>query len=309
MNNKNKAIYSEIKERLTIDYLKRITIDIITSYRNRNFDQLKKYVTALGMDPGIHNARLFSMLIKKFHPDRLSFILKQVDELFVSNDFDALTRLHGNYFFNISAVRSIPDTDFEFEQECVFDEKDFGYGETDISDKGDFGETNLDFGDEEPGFLEVLNRLFFGGLDVAIAESDLMNLEGELDLSDFDMCDLSGIEHCIYLNALNLSNNRIEKIGNLSSLVDLYYLYLSNNQIENISPLEKLVHLKELDISFNNITDIRILENLNDLEYVNLLGNPICDISAVDRLMKKGVIVILDHQSICPLTDPTVENA
>ena len=155
-------------------------------------------------------------------------------------------------------------------------------------------ETELDFGEEEHGFMEAVHRLFAGGLEVIITASDLVNLEGALDLSDYDIGDLEGVQHCLYINELNLSNNRIEKIGHLAPLVELCYLFLSNNLIESIAPLEDLVHLKELDLSFNNISDISVLEKLGELEYVNLLGNPIRDYSIVDRLMKKGIIVIFE---------------
>jgi Leucine-rich repeat (LRR) protein len=294
MSNNIEAIYREIKEGLTIEFLKKITIDIIDSYKNRNFLHLKKYISILKLNSETHNAKLFSLLIKKFHPDKHSFIQKLADELYEKNDHDSLIQLHEGYFFDISFARSEPEIDAVFEQEYTYEEDDFGYRETDMSDKDDFGETNLDFGNEEYGFLEALQRTFFGGLDVTIMESDLMNLEGELDLSDYEIYDLNGIEHCLYLNELNLSNNRIEKLGSLSSLLDLNYLFLSNNAIENIEPLENLAHLRELDISFNNISDIRVLEKLKELEYVNLIGNPIRDYSVIDNLIKKGIIVIFE---------------
>jgi hypothetical protein len=294
MSNTLTSFYHEIKERLTIEHLKRITIDIIDSYKNRNFKQLKKYATVLGLDSETHHSKLFSVLIKKFHPDRLSFILRQVDELYENKDLNGLTRLRDGFFFNIAAVRSVPDTNFEFEQEYTYDEEDFGYKEAEAAEPEDYGETDLDYGEEEHGFLEAVHRLFAGGLDVTITATDLMDLEGALDMSDYDIEDLEGAQHCVYVSELNLSNNRIEKLGNLSGLTGLFYLYLANNQVENIKPLEGLVHLKELDISFNNISDISPLLKLGELEYVNLLGNPVRDYSVVDRLVKKGIIVVFE---------------
>ncbi|MBN2161135.1 MAG: leucine-rich repeat domain-containing protein [Spirochaetes bacterium] len=287
-------LYRKIKKELTLDHLKQITVDIIDAYKRRNFAHLKKYTPFLGLAGDIHTARLFSLLVMKFHPDRHSFILKQADDLFKKGDLSALRTFHDGYFFSIPAAPPAPDDDIDADEKYAFDEEDFGYRKQDLADMERYGESALDFGEEEHGFMEALHHLFAGGLDVIITESDLMSLEGALDLSDFDIVDLKGAEQCIYLNELNLSNNMIEKIGNLSALVDLYYLFLSNNQIENIAPLESLVHLKELDISFNNISDIRVLEKLDGLEYVNLLGNPISDYAVVDKLMKKGTIVVFD---------------
>jgi len=291
-------IYEEIKRKLTVDHLKRITVDIISSYKNRNFPYLRKFISLLGIDPGTGNEKLFSLLIRKYHPDRLSFIRRQIDEIYGEGDYEKLSRLRESYFFRIEAVRSVPPADIQFEAEYTFDRSDFGYRETTVHEKDDFGETHLDFGEEEYGFYEALNRYLFGGLDHYITKSDLRNLDGALDLSDYEIQDLRGIENCIYLNELNLSNNYIEKIGRLSSLIRLNALYLASNAIENIEVLEHLENLKVLDISFNSISNIDVLEGLGKLEYVNIIGNPIKDYAVVHRLVERGVIVVLEENMI-----------
>lgn len=292
-------IYKEIKRKLTVDHLKKITVDIINSYKNRNFKYLRKFISLLKIDPNTKNEKLFSLLIMKYHPDRLSYILKQLEELYGERDYEKLSLIHNSYFFRIDAIKSDPDINIQFEAEYRFDKNDFGYRETNIFEKDDFGETNLDFGEEEENsFYEALNRYYFGGLDHYITEFDLKNLDGELDLSDYEIQDLNGIENCIYLNELNLSNNTIEKIGRLSFLIHLQALFLSNNAIENIDALEHLANLKVLDISFNNISNIEILESLGKLEYLNIIGNPINDYSVVNRLIAKGVIVIFEENIV-----------
>jgi Leucine-rich repeat (LRR) protein len=293
-----KDLYKRIKKDLTPDHLKRITVDIIESYKNRDFAHLKKYISVLGLDAGTQSAKLFSLLVMRFHPDRLTFIQKQADELFEKSDLDGLAGLHDGYFFDIASARPVPDLHVDVDEKYAFDEDDFAYHEEEVADNEEPAETDLDFGEEKHGFMEAVHRLFAGGLEVIITAADLLNLEGALDLSDYDIEDLDGAEHCLYINELNLSNNRIEKIGHLAPLVDLFYLFLSNNLIESIAPLEELVHLKELDLSFNNISDISVLEKLGELEYVNLLGNPVRDYSVVERLMKKGIIVIFDGKML-----------
>jgi hypothetical protein len=289
-----KNLYEKIKKDLTVEHLKKITVDVINAYRGRNFRRLRKYVTALDLDPDVQNARLFSTLVMKFHPDRLSLVMKQVEDLYRAGDGAGLKMLHDGYFFDIAAAEPAPDLDLQYEEKYAFDEEDFAYREEDLADVAEYRESGLDWGEEEHGFLEAVHRLFAGGLDVTITATDLMDLEGALDLSDYDIEDLEGAQHCVYVNELNLSNNRIEKLGNLSELTGLFYLFLANNRIENIKPLEGLAHLKELDISFNNISDISPLLKLGELEYVNLLGNPVRDYSVVDRLVKKGIIVIFE---------------
>lgn len=288
-------IYGRIKENLTSAHLKKISIDIINSYKNRDFRQLKKYGAVLNIEPSISSASLFVKLIKQFHPDKLLYFRKRAEEIYQSKDPAGMADFYGTFFFKIEFARPVPDRDIEFEAEFKYDEEDFGYREKSVDDDDNFGESSLDFGDDPNGFMDALNRMVFGGLDDTVTEYDLKNLDGSLDLSDYDICDLTGVEKCVYLNELNLSDNNIEKIGKLSALIKLKSLFLSNNQIEDINVLENLISLTELDISFNNITDISVLEKLPDLEYVNIMGNPVKDYSVVNTLVQNGVLVVFEH--------------
>jgi len=288
------SLHKEIKEKLTTEHLRGITVDIINAYKNKKYSHLRKYKHVLNVKEETKAEKLFSILIKKFHPDRISFILKQVDQYRESNDYENLLQIRDTYFFNVEAADSPDDETIEFEAEFTFDSEDFGYREKNIYEEDNFGESNLEF-KEEYDFLSAVKNLFFGGLDIEISESDLRNLDGSLDLSDYDLNNLSGIEHCLYINDLNLSGNGIEKIGRLSGLIRLEYLFLSNNSIENISALENLENLKELDLSFNEIYDISPLKNIKSLQYVNLIGNPISNYSEIEELIAMGVIVIFEE--------------
>ena len=146
--------------------------------------------------------------------------------------------------------------------------------------------------DDGEGFVEAVNGLLFGNLDFKVDGNDLAGLEGELDLSDFEIADLDGVEYCVNITVLNLSGNNLRRIGPLALLRRLASLFLADNAIENIDCLCELSSLRELDISFNRIEDISVLETLEGLVYVNILGNPLADTRTVERLMKRGVIVI-----------------
>lgn len=298
MQNNIKEIYREIKEKLTAERLKKITVDIINSYKNKNYYQLRKYASIATDSHEESNSKIFAILIKQYHPDKLSFIRKRVEELFGSNDFSGLKRLKEKYVFEIESARHVPDYKVEHEEEYRFDESDFGYGEKTLYEDDDFGETSLDFQEESNSFLDAVRKMIFGGLENDFSEADLYKVDGVLDLSDYDITDLSGIENCVYLEELNLSDNGIEKIGKMSALCELKKLYLSGNQIESIDALGKLVKLKEIDLGFNNIGDISVLENLPDLEYVNIIGNPVHDYSVIGRLIKRGVIVVFEHTNL-----------
>ncbi len=298
MKNSIKDIYREIKEKLTAERLKKISVDIINSYKNKNYHQLRKYASIATGGSEESTSKTFAVLIKQYHPDKLSFILKQVEETYRSDDHDNLQRLKEKYIFEIESSRHVPGYNVEHEEEYKFDESDFGYGERNIFEEENFGETSLDFQEESGGFLDAVRKMIFGGLENDFSEADLYKIDGALDLSDYDIRDLSGIENCIYLEELNLSDNSIEKIGKMSALAELKTLYISGNQIENIDVLGGLVKLKEIDISFNNIGDISALENLPGLEYVNIIGNPIRDYSVINRLIGRGIIVVFEHTNL-----------
>jgi hypothetical protein len=298
MPDKIKDIYREIKEKLTAEHLKRITVDIINSYKNKNYHRLRIYASIATANSEESNSKTFALLIKQYHPDKLSYILKQVEETYRSKKYDNLIKLKEKYIFEIESSRHVPEYNIEVEEKYTYDSDDFGYGEKTPDEDDGFGETILEFQEENTSFLDAVRKMIFGGLENNFSEADLYKIDGKLDLSDYDINDLSGIENCIYLEELNLSDNGIEKIGKISALSELKSLYISGNQVENIDVLIKLTKLKEVDISFNNICDISALENLPDLEYVNIIGNPVSDYSVIRGLIKRGVIVVFEHANL-----------
>ena len=100
-----------------------------------------------------------------------------------------------------------------------------------------------------------------------------------------------------YLEHLDLSRNKIEKIYNLRPLEKLLKLNFRENSIRNIENLDHMVDLKELDLSDNKITIIQALYNLRRLEVLNLNNNQIDKIEGLDRL-KNLVILKLNRNPI-----------
>ncbi|MBN1499332.1 MAG: leucine-rich repeat protein [Spirochaetes bacterium] len=266
---------------------------IISGYRNRDFSVLRKYAGALDIGPEIKGSKLFSVLIRKYHPDRHSFIRKQAAEIYASGDSERLLKFHNSFFIK-SELSGTGDDTYRYTEKYGFDKTDFGYREMHDFYDADSIESDLEIEEDSYGFLEALNKFYFGGTGNTLDESDLRTLDGELDLSDYEISDLKGIEGCIYVEEMNLSDNCIEKIGRISSLYNLKSLFLSNNRIENIDAVKGLENLRVLDISFNSISEIDALDALEHLEYVNLLGNPLHDSVIVGRLVKKGIMVIFE---------------
>ncbi len=101
----------------------------------------------------------------------------------------------------------------------------------------------------------------------------------ELLLSDNQISDLSPLASLTNLTDLELIRNQISDVSPLASLTNLTYLHLMNNEISDVSPLASLTNLTELFLVENEISDISPLASLTNLTFLNLVGNGIRDIS------------------------------
>lgn len=300
MDKNTEAIYRELQKNITVQKLKELSVDIISRYKAKDLNSLLRYADILEFDAsGMNISRLFARVIQNYHPDKTAMILGGIEESFKTDNVSELLRYKKIYLF--SRLKKTSDKskyDINIEETYTYSDDYFGsredetpaddiYDRYEPEDEFDDGSSRFDY-----GFIEAVNNLFFGGLDDSITPEDLQNIEGELDLSDSDIVDLKGIEHCRNITILNLSGNRIDKIDRLKGLELLELLYISENEIENIDSIVNLKNLKELDISFNSIEDISVLLKLEELVYVNLMGNPVKNKNVIKELEERGVIVI-----------------
>ena len=106
-----------------------------------------------------------------------------------------------------------------------------------------------------------LDVVFFpdAGLDEAVREaldksfgfitaSELAMLPS-LEATDRQISNLEGLQFCTALTDLNLSNNAIQSIGQLTNLSNLVTLDLENNLLRNIEPIAGLLELQSLNLS------------------------------------------------------------
>ncbi|XP_052736381.1 uncharacterized protein LOC108338680 isoform X2 [Vigna angularis] len=101
-----------------------------------------------------------------------------------------------------------------------------------------------------------------------------------LNLSRNKISTLDGLRELTKLRVIDLSYNRISRIGQgLSSCTLVKELYLVGNKISDAEGLHRLLKLTLLDLSFNKITTTKaigqLVANYNSLKALNLLGNPI----------------------------------
>jgi outer membrane protein assembly factor BamB/Leucine-rich repeat (LRR) protein len=131
--------------------------------------------------------------------------------------------------------------------------------------------------------LEAAIRTAIGKPTGPITEEDLAVLT-MIDASELGISDITGIEHCVNLQTLDLLINQISDISPLSGLTNLQYLNLGINGINDLSPLSNLTNLQDLTLAKNQISDLSPLSSLTNLEYLNLDGNQISDISPLSGL-------------------------
>ncbi|KAK7301205.1 hypothetical protein RJT34_12066 [Clitoria ternatea] len=112
-----------------------------------------------------------------------------------------------------------------------------------------------------------------------------------LNLSRNKISTLDGLRELTKLRILDISYNRISRIGQgLASCTLIKELYMAGNKISDVEGLHRLLKLTVLDLSFNKITTAKALgqlvANYNSLRVLNLLGNPIQSNISDDQLSK-----------------------
>ena len=103
-----------------------------------------------------------------------------------------------------------------------------------------------------------------------------------LDLSNYNISDITGIEHLTALKTLILNDNNISDINPIRRLTNLTYLRLARNDIRYIDAVMCLKNLTFLSLSGNEISDIQPLSGLTNL--IHLGHNRISDIGALQYL-------------------------
>ncbi|KAL5992449.1 hypothetical protein ACLOJK_013367 [Asimina triloba] len=112
-----------------------------------------------------------------------------------------------------------------------------------------------------------------------------------LNLSRNKIAAIDGLRELTRLRVLDLSYNRISRVGRgLSSCTLIKELYLAGNKISDMEGLHRLLKLIVLDLSFNKITTTKALgqlvANYNSLQALNLVGNPIQSNIGEDQVRK-----------------------
>uniref|UniRef100_A0A663FFP4 Leucine rich repeats and IQ motif containing 1 n=1 Tax=Aquila chrysaetos chrysaetos TaxID=223781 RepID=A0A663FFP4_AQUCH len=114
---------------------------------------------------------------------------------------------------------------------------------------------------------------------------DCENLENLciLILNKNHLSSVCGLDGCINLQNLELSYNRITRIGGLESLKNLQQLIVDHNLLISTKGLCEAPTLIHLDCSFNHLTQVEGIENCGLLQILKLQGNNLLELPRLEN--------------------------
>ncbi|XP_020573124.1 uncharacterized protein LOC110019689 [Phalaenopsis equestris] len=138
-----------------------------------------------------------------------------------------------------------------------------------------------------------------GNSIVRVAPGSLPKGLHMLNLSKNNISSIEGLRDLSHLRVLDLSYNRIAKIGHgLSSCTSLKELYIAGNKISEIEGLHRLAKLSIIDLRFNKISTAKglgqLAANYSSIKVINIEGNPAL-INVGDEQLKKFLLGLLPN--------------
>jgi Leucine-rich repeat (LRR) protein len=290
-------LYGNLKIAYSAENLHLISSRIIDMFRDHQFDALRavqKVVNEFTPCQEEKANKIFSRLIMLYHPDRLTQSLARIEEAYESGDFETL--------YNMSHILTVQNlepenvtvsaiiTEEDLAEEFGWDDQADGYSYfMDTEGHDSEKEEELEFTNRS--FLIALKRRVYGTMNVDFPMYLLEDLE-EIEMADYELESLEGIEACRYVRVVDLTNNNLTDLTELGHLRQVERLYLANNHIGMIDPLSNITVLQVLDISYNDVDDLTPLFELSHLSYLNVMGNRI-PAWQIERLQEKGVAVVM----------------
>ncbi len=301
----------QIRDAYSHENLNWLTSKILQFYKEKRFGHLRKMESLVNNFFSFYeekNNRVFNRLVMLYHPDKQKQIQQALSKITAATSNDGLDQ-YAHIIPMLSLVKNLENdksgftTPEEFEAEYgwnyqpgygIFADESretehvsYLYDEENPDDYYGYGEEEFAF---EPDFISAVKRKIYGPVAINFPIHQLEDLE-EIEMAEYEIGDLTGIEYCRYVQVLDLSFNAIEDIAPLAALEHLKELNLCSNSIGLIDSLAALDNLQILDISDNEISDISPLFHLLSLEFVNLMGNPV-PAWQIEKLKERGVVVI-----------------
>ncbi len=288
-------LYTSLKEAYTAENLGLISGRIIDLFRDRRYDALKAVHQVVNeYNPSIEEKinKIFSRLMMLYHPDRLSQSLNQLEQAYLKGDFEELYTM--SHILNVQNLKpeevvvSSIITEEDLAEEFGWDAAEDGYSYFSDQEGSEIDDDALDYTNRS--FLTALKRRLYGNLNVDFPMYLLEDLE-EIEMADYEIEFLDGIEACRLVRVIDLSNNNLTDLTDLRYMHQVERLYLSNNHIGMIDSLSNMIVLQVLDISFNDVDDLSPLFELSHLSYLNIMGNRV-PAWQLEKLQLKGVTIV-----------------
>lgn len=288
-------LYNNLKAAYTAENLNLISGRIIHMFQEHQYDGLRavqKVVNEYTPCAEEKISKVFSRLIMFYHPDRLSQSLDLLEKSYREGDFEHLFSMsHILHVKNLEpgqlTVSSII-SDEDLAEEFGWDGTDDGYSY--FMDQEEDPELDDEMEFTSRSFLTALKRRVYGNLKVDFPMYLLEDLE-EIEMSDYELESLDGIESCRYVRVVDLTSNNLTDLTELGHLHQVERLYLANNHIGLVDALSNMVVLQVLDISFNDVDDLSPLFDLKHLNYLNVMGNRVPSWQ-LEKLQMNGVSVV-----------------
>lgn len=288
-------LYDKLKAAYTAENMNLISGRIIHMFQEHQYDSLRaiqKVVNEYTPCAEEKINKIFSRLIMFYHPDRLSQSLVQLEKAFKAGDFEHLFSM--SHILNVQnlepnqlTVSSII-SDEDLAEEFGWDGGDDAYSYFINDDEDQDLDEEMEF--TSSSFLMALKRRVYGNLNVDFPLYLLEDLD-EIEMADYELDSLDGIEACRYVKVVDLTNNNLTDLSELGHLRQVERLYLANNHIGMVEALSNLIVLQVLDISFNDVDDLSPLFELSHLNYLNVMGNRVPSWQ-LEELQLKGVTII-----------------
>ena len=294
-------LHSKLKSSYTQNNLHIITTKIIDLYKSRQYSSIEEIMNVVSehtKEAKEQQNKAFYRLMMIYHPDRITHYQSQIEKHFRAGDLEQLLR-YAHIFPVLELERTLkvepqPLQEYREPEEHIWDEESEEFNETEIDSEDGTDQESFDDLDEpirKRSFFSAFKQSVYGSRNIELPYYYLEELE-ILDMSGYEINDLDGVGHCTNMINLDLSNNRIDDVADLSTLSHLREIYLAGNHIGYIDALSYCSQLRIVDISYNDIDDISPLLELKELEYVNIIGNAIPS-QQVALLKKRNVMVIV----------------
>ena len=135
----------------------------------------------------------------------------------------------------------------------------------------------------------------------------LINQLTSLTAREYQIADLTGLEHASNLKHLALPENRIQDITPLTGLMHLEVLELRDNPIADLAPLANLTNLTYINLAGVGLSDITALANLTKLKTAWLSHMRLRDITPLANLTQLVRLSLVSNQivDVSPLANLT----